>query len=399
MKIAKIALFAGLFAFVLSGCSIGPSDNDNLGQNQDSIINGDLPDEPMHDAVVSLHNREGSSWYLNIYCSGTLIAPDVVLTAAHCLDKGNVRKVVTMDPDELVVYVGDNPMNDPNANGSPYIVTETLIHPSYNKISLLNDIALIRLASQPGVTPVAALPSSLGLTGADEGATINFAGFGQDENGDYDQKLQVDGVLDNLYSATQIFYYQDYVVGGPCFGDSGGPAFIKRGGTPYVVGITSYGDNACATYGVSTRPDAFGTFINDFVGTIVEPDCSADGTCNLECAEGADPDCATPPDCSADGTCNPECAEGADPDCATPPDCSADGTCNPECAEGADPDCGGPIDPFCGDGTCDGGGEDCDTCSADCAEISHPKKGRLACCGNGICERREDEAKCPVDCL
>ncbi|MBW1811703.1 MAG: trypsin-like serine protease [Deltaproteobacteria bacterium] len=374
MKIAKIALFTGLFAFILSGCSTGPTDSENLGQNQDQIINGLLPDEPMHDAVVSLHERVANTWYLNIYCSGTLIAPDVVLTAAHCLDKGNRRKIVTTSPDELVVYVGDNPMTDPDP--IPFIVIETLIHPSYNKFSLLNDIALIRLSSQPGVTPVAALPSSLGLTDDDAGATINFAGFGQDEDGNYDQKLQIDGILDHIYSATQIHYLQDYDVGGPCFGDSGGPAFITRNEIPYVAGITSYGDSYCATYGVSTRPDAYGQFINDFIGTNPEPDCSEDGTCNPECDEDPDPDCTTLPNCSSDNWCNLECDD-----------------------EDPDPDCGEPVDPFCGDGVCDGGGEDCDSCAADCAEISHPKKGRLACCGNGTCERREDEVKCPVDCL
>ena len=66
------------------------------------------------------------------------------------------------------------------------------------------------------------------------------------------------------------------------------------------------------------------------------------------------------PDCSADGTCNPECAAGADPDCGTGPDCSADGTCNPECAAGADPDCSQCLPAG---SSCSSGGE---CCSGNC---------------------------------
>jgi len=392
MKRSLFVILAVVLAMAWVAC--GTQGDRVLDKNQEPIINGLLPDEPMHDAVVSLHQRSGDSWYPDIYCSGTLIAPDVVLTAAHCLDGNHPRRVKPISADEVVVYVGDNPINDGYANGSPYIVTEVAVHPGYDKNAITDDIGLLRLASQPPVTPVAALPASQGLTSADEGVVLNFAGFGADENDNYNQKLQIDGVLDHLYSEFQIYYYQNE--GGPCFGDSGGPAFIKRGSTPYVAGITSYGDSYCATYGVSTRPDYYDAWINDFIGT-VQPDCSEDGYCNPDCADGADPDCSTAPDCSADGYCNPECADGEDPDCDTGPDCSADGYCNPDCAAGEDPDCS-TSDPYCGDGYCDGQawGEDCNTCAADCPAFDHPRFP--ACCGDGVCGKKEDASNCPVDC-
>ena len=95
------------------------------------------------------------------------------------------------------------------------------------------------------------------------------------------------------------------------------------------------------------------------------PDCSADGTCNAQCAPGADPDCA--PDCSADGTCNAQCAPGADPDCA--PDCSADGTCNVQCAPGADPDCS----------TCLSLGASCNANGDCCSNKCKGKPGKKTC--------------------
>ncbi|MBN2498410.1 MAG: trypsin-like serine protease [Deltaproteobacteria bacterium] len=397
MKRSLLAFVALGVILALAACNTETPVQGDLVQHNWPIINGDPPNAPMHDAVVSLHQRVGSTVYADIFCSGTLIAPDVVLTAAHCLDVGR-SKPKAMSPDALAIYVGDNPPEDPSPE--VHAVIETYIHPQYNSRSITNDIGLVRLADSVGsVTPVPALPASLGFTAADEGhLALNFCGFGMDEYGHYNAKLQFDGVLDHIQSSTQIYYYQ--YDGGPCSGDSGGPAFVTRGGKAYMGGMTSYGDYYCTQYGVSTRADAFEALIADFVGVSPPPpDCSADGYCNPDCETGADPDCAPPPpDCSADGYCNPDCETGADPDCAPPPpDCSADDYCNPDCDAGADPDCSST---YCGDGYCDGRalGEDCDTCPVDCPEIT--KRGRrLACCGDGKCDRRESASQCPVDCL
>ena len=327
---------------------------DGIGAHQVQqlpIYGGDAPDAPEHDAVVALHQLQGSSVYVSPFCSGTLVTEDVVVTAAHCLDTANGGpKFKTMNAGALAVYVGDDPSVDLVQN--LYIVSETLIHAAYNRRQLIDDIAILRLASPvTGVVPVDHLPGSLAIDGSDIGALINFAGFGQDEFGGSGVKLQVDGVLGGLGCSvpgcsgaddpnTQISYAQ--ATAGPCFGDSGGPAFFYDAGVPYLAGVTSYGDSYCTQYGVSTKVDAYEAWIDAFV--------------------------SPPP----------------------PPDCSADGACNPLCAAGADPDCGGS-GGSCGDGTC-GAGESCDgragtaSCSADCAGRTNGKPARRYCYVEGVCE-------------
>ena len=50
-----------------------------------AIFNGTIANQPHHEAVVSLNQRYGSQVSPNIFCSGTLIAADTVLTAGHCV--------------------------------------------------------------------------------------------------------------------------------------------------------------------------------------------------------------------------------------------------------------------------------------------------------------------------
>lgn len=298
-----------------------------VGEASRPIYNGSVANQPFHGAVVSLHRLASGSVYVSPFCSGTLIKSDVVLTAAHCLTTVKGKKVKVTAPSAVAVYVGNQPALDILSH--LYLVQEVKVHSAYNDRSITNDIALIRLqnAVTEPVTPVPYLPASLGFTSADIGASLNFAGFGETETGSSGVKLQMDLPLGGLGcsvsgcpsagdAATQISYAQPLTVGGPCSGDSGGPAFISRNGTTYVGGITSYGDSNCTIYGVSTRTDAFDAWISAFTNPPPPPDCSADGTCNPLCEAGADPDCtsqckASRESCSSgseccSGSCHPK---------------------------------------------------------------------------------------------
>lgn len=270
---------------LLAGCGPEFEDPEKLGVEliegagpsgvAGKIYRGDPPDASYHDAVVALHDRTSSgSVYTTPFCSGTLVTNQVVVTAAHCVTTGSGG---TSSAGSIAVYVGDDPSVDLASH--VYTVSEVQRHPSYSTSTLYNDIAVLRLSSpiSEGYAPVSHLPSSLAITSADIGSTMNFAGFGYQETGAYGDKMQIDLPLGALgcgvsgcpssgSTSTQVSYSQTGGYG-PCSGDSGGPMFINRGGTVYLAGVTSYGDASCTRYGVSTKVDYYQSWIDGFIGT------------------------------------------------------------------------------------------------------------------------------------
>ncbi|MBI2389760.1 MAG: trypsin-like serine protease [Deltaproteobacteria bacterium] len=271
----------------------------NAGRSSHPIINGEAPDAPEHGAVVALHDFLGKQWVLlSPFCSGVLVTSTVLLTAGHC--------VRSERPGSFGVYVGNDPSRDLVEH--LYEVSEVRVHPEFDPLRLRNDIALVRLATavtEP-IAPVPPLGAADGLVSSDVGATLDFAGFGQDEDGHSGVKLHLEGPLGGFGCSvagctsdgdpsTQFSYTQGW--GGPCFGDSGGPAFIKRSGQPRVAGLTSWGDGDCTVFGVSTRVDAYASFIQAFIGTGPSPACG-NGTCDEgESCDGRDGTVACLSDC------------------------------------------------------------------------------------------------------
>ncbi len=267
-----------------------------VAQLQRPIIDGVPDTNPAHQAVVALTWGSGSS----NFCSGTLITPTVVLTAAHCVDN--------ISPTLLEVFFGNN-VDQP---GERRDAVEVTYHPLLDTENLAHgyDLGLVRLASPApaDATPIAHLPAGLGLTQTDESTALEFVGFGRTENDTSGIKLTAMAVLAKVCDGPDPCLWSGAAVahgafgypmadGGPCKGDSGGPAFLWRNGREYVAGVTSYGDEFCEYYGVSTRPDSYAAWIDAFIADVGE-DCAAPGDEDADTlADCADPDCDDHPSC------------------------------------------------------------------------------------------------------
>src|SRR5215218_4564858 len=242
-------------------------------------------------------------------CTGTLVTPRYVVTAAHCssLAPGGIANVPIGQPGQLIeLSIGAH--KTPSASlvggyqsdGEKHVAKAVFVNPGWAGLgSVSHDAAVIELDTPSSKTPVK-IASAAERSLWTAGTLATIAGFGMTESdGEQPDVLQeahvpivadadaaeaypylvegVDPVFGGFESETQVA--AGYPQGGvdTCQGDSGGPLLVPAGTGIRLVGDTSYGAG-CAEPG---SPGVYGrladTTMREWIRSIA-PDAISTGS-------------------------------------------------------------------------------------------------------------------------
>lgn len=268
---SKHARWLGFVALACVGCTQPVADS-AIEQSQHAIVNGSAEAGlPGVGALVFLH--PGGLLEAQ-YCTGTLIAPRWVLTAAHCLTPQD--ELLVPSPQTVVFYLGPNatPVNGQfPAGGNVYAVKELYPHANYDPTTGDMDLGLVLLEEAiPNVTP---LPLATSQPQASD--SLRAVGFGAADSGGEGSGVKRSATLEigEVYWGAFTAFAPD---SGLCFGDSGGPGLRQVMGVWKVAGVASSvvpdgtGEPCANSQAIYVRVDAAADWIADTIATFTPVD-------------------------------------------------------------------------------------------------------------------------------
>jgi secreted trypsin-like serine protease len=217
-------------------------------------------------------------------CSGTVIAPRVVLTAGHCIE--NLVSLIGWRPSDYRVLTGVADIHDPPP-ANTFKVSAVVSYPGFNPHTFVGDAGLLILARPTRVPPIA-LASPAAPAVPVPGAPLRLAAWGLTDLSEPAPSVLQTGEMSTRShrhcarraKAFDLFYSpSQQLCGGDlpseevatCFGDSGGPAITLRpDGTQVEVGIVSNGGPFCDPNepNIFTRVEAIAEWAQGWIAAV-----------------------------------------------------------------------------------------------------------------------------------
>jgi hypothetical protein len=301
------ALVVTLLGITL-GCGDPGSEGEErqIGATTASVVGGWAATTDQIFATVEVRHAGASHGF----CSGALISPLIVATAAHCAvvepEPGEVQPAapgsLEIAAGHLVSHAVDASMIRP--------VAEVRVHDEYDHDFIMgrsrsgsgqggigspNDIALLFLTH-----PFDAIPTGPLLTVERQRELVRHgdvgfvAGYGvYDLDGDRTGELYISDAIIDIIGDQELLTRRTDVLGDSCYGDSGGPLYVPTEEGDFLVGLVSRGrsdvQRDCGDGGVYTLLSVHLPWIAKAAGSRFQPRFEPGVEEVSFLAEGADP--------------------------------------------------------------------------------------------------------------